>query len=132
MRKGPPGAAIGDFPLAPPCEGRKDHKQGTDPGALVFRIIPFRLAPLSGQRLAGFFDRLLAGFIYTAPRPSRIVGPVRDFPNVLQGTDEVGICRGRTTPGLMPPGVQFVFFNVRRPVSLERRSTIWSWTRSSA
>lgn len=132
MRKVPTGAAIGYCHVVPPCEGRKNHKQVTDPVAIVFIILPFRLPHLSGQRLADFFDLLLACCIYTDQGPSRIVGPAIDCQNGLHGTDKVCVFRRRNTPGFIKPGFQFVVFNVRRTVSLEMRSTIWRWTSSSA
>src|SRR6266511_2429107 len=125
-------AVVGNLDPAPPGQRLEEHEQVADALALVLEVIALDLTGARWQRPACLTDQLLRGLIHADQRPLRVVGPRVDVQHILQVVDKLGIRRGRNAPLLLPPGLQFVFFKVRRTVSYERLSTYVSSTILSA
>ena len=74
------------------------------------------------QRLAGFPDQLLEGFLQADHRPRRIMGAAVDRQHVLHEVDKLGRGLGRDTPHLPQVRAPRVFLSLWRTVSEDRRS----------
>ena len=115
------GAPLRDFHPAPSLQGCKQHEQVAHPVALVFVII---CHDRSRSRRAGLLHQLPAGLVQTHQHLILSVRAVINFQHVLHGAHEVSAALGRQAPALFQPRLEFVFFSVRRTVSVLMLSTI--------
>ena len=62
-------------------------------------------------------EPLLADLIHADLRKARVVGTGVDTQHILHLVDKQSVLLGGNAPLLFEPGLQFVFFSVRRTVS---------------
>src|SRR5207237_6414776 len=83
-------------------------------------------------RRSHFPEQLFAGFVETAHGIRRVVGQKVRLDHVFHPPDIVGIDLGRDAPSFNDPGLNVVFFNACRTVSVLTALTKPSTTSSSA
>ena len=127
-----PGAPIRDLHSPPPLQGRKQHEPVAHPLAPVFVIVGHGGPGLRRAGLPGLLHQLLAGLIQAHQHFLVIESAMIDLQHVLHGAYQLGAALGREAPALLQPGLQFVFFRVRRTVSALMLSTISRSTNPSA
>src|SRR3982750_634579 len=126
------GTLLGDLDLAPTRERLREQKQIRYTMSLILVVVALKLAWCDRQRDSCFADQLLAGFIHTDHRMSRIRRALIDRQHIFQGGHKLGAMLGRNRPILLQVWLQFVFFRVRRTVSYETEGTCCNSTNRSA
>ena len=124
------GAPVRHLHSAPSLQGRKQHEQVAH--SVAFVIVRHGSPGLRREGLEGLLHQLFAGLVQGH---QHLVVPeltVVDLQHVLHGADELGVARWRDAPALFQPRLEFVFFSVRRTVSVLMLSTISHSTSRSA
>ena len=116
----------------PPASLRlTDHKQVARAVALVLIVIALNSASFGWQTSARLYDQLLAGLIKVYFRALFIKGLGVQLQHIFHASDELRIYFP-DTPLLFEPGLELVFFSVRRTSSYEQESASLSCTTRSA
>src|SRR6266851_4427550 len=125
-------AVIRDGHLAPAAQWLAQHEHGGHAAPLVLVVEAGWSPRCARQGCARFSHQLLTRLVQTHLRTERIVGSGVDVQNVFHVPDELATGRTRQAPVFFQPGLEIVFFSVRRTVSYETASTISNSTNLSA
>src|SRR6266545_1706295 len=124
-------ALLGHFDMPPATLGTDEHEQITAAFALVLEIMALHLTRLCWDHLAGFADELKGTLIKAHVWALGVLGFRIQVQRILHMIDKGGIDLWNA-PFFDLPGLQDVFFSVRRTVSSEIDSTTPRPTSSSA
>src|SRR5208282_5554343 len=99
---------------------------------LVFTIVFRNGTRTRGELDADLCDQLLAALIHANHGSAGIVRTMVHFQHIFHRGHEFGRRSRRQAPALLQPGLEFVFFSVRRTVSCESSVTYSKATMRSA
>src|SRR6266536_1896720 len=125
-------AVIRDGHFAPAAQRLAQHEHGGHAAPVVL-VVEAGWSPRCGRQwCACFGHQLLAGLIQTHLRTTRLVRSGVDVQDVFHVPDELATRRTRQAPVFFQPGLEIVFFSVRRTVSYYTASTMSNSTALSA
>jgi hypothetical protein len=99
------------FHMPPSHQRGRDHKQLADAVALILIIVPLGLSGFGRQHVPSFQDVLFARLIPANQGSLRLLGPLVDLPDILQGADQFRIALRWNAPLLFQPRLELVFLN---------------------
>ena len=113
---------VGHSHVTPAALRLGEHEQVTGPFSPILIVMALGLSGANGDGQPNFADHLVRAFVEAHTRALRIVGLRIEIKHILHVPDEVWADRW-DAPLFPQPGLQCVFFSVRRTVSSEMEST---------
>ena len=116
------GPAFTHTGMAPSCKGFRKYKYAACPAASIFCIQLLYVAWPCRQRVPHFTSQLVRLSVHADNGDFRVVRHRIYMQDVLHASNEFSVLPWRDAPIFIQPWLEFVFFNIRRMVSLQTGS----------